>query len=419
MAWDDRLREASYTSPSGNNIAFMYEDVSCEFDKKTTAFNFPDADGTYVQDLGNSSRRFPLRIFLSGNDYDLEANLLFDLLREIGVGRLSHPIYGVFDVVPFGSIKRIDALKTAANQAIFEVTFWQTIGLIYPTSQSDATSDVLNSIFALKQSSAEQFENYINIDNVFSAVSLKGYYQSNFNAVVGVLEPISTIQNDTVTLFNTITRSINIGIDTLIQDPLTLAFQTIELIKVPANVVTNIAAKLEAYGSLFTNIINNAPASKITSTITSSNNVEQSNQFHNNDLFLSTLISGEILSVVNHQFETKTDALLSADHILTQVALFTNWRDESFEALSQIDTGGSYQKLQEAAALVAGYLVEISFSLKQEKRIILDRDRTIIDLCAEIYGNIDDNIDFLINSNNLTGSQILELPRGFEVVFYI
>ena len=32
---------------------------------------------------------------------------------------------------------------------------------------------------------------------------------------------------------------------------------------------------------------------------------------------------------------------------------------------------------------------------------------------------IDENLDFLINSNNLTGSEILELPRGREVVYYV
>ncbi len=85
----------------------------------------------------------------------------------------------------------------------------------------------------------------------------------------------------------------------------------------------------------------------------------------------------------------------------------------------QIDTGGAYQQLQDAVALTAGFLVEISFSLKQERVIILDRNRTIIDLAAELYGSIDDQLDFLISSNDLSGSEILELPRGREIVYYV
>ena len=54
MAWNDRLHEAAYNSPSGVRILFDYENVRKSFDKKTTAFNFPDADGTFIQDLGHS-----------------------------------------------------------------------------------------------------------------------------------------------------------------------------------------------------------------------------------------------------------------------------------------------------------------------------------------------------------------------------
>jgi hypothetical protein len=69
-------------------------------------------------------------------------------------------------------------------------------------------------------------------------------------------------------------------------------------------------------------------------------------------------------------------------------------------------------------ALTAGHLVETSFTLLQERRIVLDRERTIIDLAAELYGSVDDRLDLLINSNDLTGSEILELPRGRTIVYY-
>jgi len=49
----------------------------------------------------------------------------------------------------------------------------------------------------------------------------------------------------------------------------------------------------------------------------------------------------------------------------------------------------------------------------------LSRDRTIIDLVGELYGNIDDELDFFINSNNLSGNEILELPKGKEIVYYV
>ena len=72
MAWQDRVKEAAYTSPGGTRTPFLYEDVRMSIEKKTTGFDFPDADGTLVQDLGHTGRRYPLRMFFSGDDYDLE-----------------------------------------------------------------------------------------------------------------------------------------------------------------------------------------------------------------------------------------------------------------------------------------------------------------------------------------------------------
>ena len=70
-------------------------------------------------------------------------------------------------------------------------------------------------------------------------------------------------------------------------------------------------------------------------------------------------------------------------------------------------------------ALTAAFITELSFSLKQEKSIILDRNRTIIDLSAQLYGEVDPQLDFMITSNDLSGDEIIELPRGKEIVYFV
>ena len=410
MAWDDRIREAAYTSPSGIRVVFSYEDVRKTVDKKTTGFEFPDADGTFVQDLGHSGRRYPLRVFFSGGDYDQESDLFESALLERGVGKLEHPIYGTVDVVPFGTITRRDDLKTAANQSITEVTFWETIGLIYPSAQTDPAAAVLTAVDEFNIAEAGEFEEVIDLDTAVERVTFKNSYQALLDGAVNGLQAIANTQDDVRTQFDAIVDSINQGIDVLVADPLTLAAQTTIALQSPARALTNIQARLSAYADLADSIISGDDAVV---------NPGESNLFHTNDLYASTYVTGSIVSVVNNEFTTKTEALDAAEAILTQLEGVTDWRDENFQSLEEVDTGGAYQQLQEAVALTAGFLVEISFTLKQERRIILDRDRTIIDLAAEIYGSIDDQLDFLINSNDLTGSEILELPKGREIVYYV
>lgn len=408
MAWQDRLKEAAYTSPSGNRITFDYENVSKNFDKKIAAFNFPDADGSYIQDLGHSGRRYPLRVIFWGNDYDLDAQVFESLLQERGTGKLDHPIYGTVDVVPFGTIKQRDDLKTSANQAIIEVVFWETIGLVYPISQTDPASEALKAVNDFNDKISNELENTINLNTAFEKSNFKNTYDNLLTIAASGLQSIADTQDDVKSQFDAIFDSINNSVDVLISDPLTLAFQTTRLIQLPALAITLINARISAYSDLSDSIFSGSGAS-----------VNTINDLHTNDLYASTYVTGSILSVINNNFVTKTEAIEAAESVIEQFDNLKTWRDDNFKLFNEIDTGEAYQKLLDAVALTAGFLVEISFSLKQERRFILTRNRTIVDLVAELYGELDNQFDFFIESNELSGSEILELPKGREIVYYI
>jgi len=407
MAWQDRIREAAYTSPSGIRRKLPgYEDVSRSIEKKTSAFEFPDADGTYVQDLGHTGRRYPMRIFFWGADYDKSAEDFETGLLEVGAGRLEHPIYGVVDVVPFGEIKRRDDLKTAANQAVLEVTFWETIGVAYPSAQDDPASAVQGALDGYNTAAASQFGGATSLDSAVQSATFKGTFQSFLAAAKSGLQAIADVQDDVQSQFDAIYSSIDQGIDILVAQPLTLAAQTVQLIQAPGRAAAAISARLDAYGNL-------------AASITGANSPQTVNDFYAGELYANSYVSGSVVSAINNQFTTKSEALAAAETILEQFDAVAAWRDTNYAALGEIDTGDAYQGLQKAVSLAAGFLVEISFSLKQERRVVLDRARTIIDLVAELYGSVDDQLDFFINSNSLTGSEILELPAGREIVYYV
>lgn len=414
MAWNDRIREAAYTSPGGTRQTFEYEDVKRSVDKRTTAFNFPDADGTYVQDLGHSGRQYPLRLIFWGDDCDLEAASFEGLLLERGIGKLEHPIYGTVEVVPFGTISRRDDLKTAANQAVLEVAFWETIGLVYPTSQTDPGSAVVAAVDSFNASAAAELNDSLDLDTAIERITFQNNYAQLLDTAKSTLETVAAVQANVEQQFNAIVSSIELGIDTLVGDPLSLAFQTSLLIQAPARAAANISARLSAYRDLATAIISGDGA-----VVEPGYDSREANTFFTRNLYATSYVTGSIVSSVNTQFETKNEALQAAEEILSQFEDVAEWRDNNYESLSEVDTGAAYQQLQEAVALTAGFLVFISFSLKQERKLVLDRARTIIDLVAELYGSIDDQLDFFINSNSLTGSEILELPAGREVVYYV
>lgn len=429
MAWQDRVREAAYTPPSGDRIVFAFEDVRVDVAKRSTAFVFPGVDGAYVQDNGHGAQRFPLRCFFHGDDHDLEADTFIEALLERGLGRLEHPFYGTFDVVPLGEITRRDDLRAAANQTVIDVVFSRSLAAVYPQLQASPRQAVVAELEALDDAGAAQLESAVDLSTVASQEEAKAKSRGLVQDASAALAEIAAATSKVNDAFQDAVSAINGGIDVLIGQPLGLAQQLFGLVTGPAAAASGIKSRIEGYAALIDTVTSAAdaqPALAFTGgVVLESRRRLVANAFHLAALVSSAAIAGLIRSTLEHRFDTRSEALTTAEALLDELGDLVAWMDAGFASLASvggpggIDTGGGYQALQSATALAAGRLVEISFSLLPERRIVLDRPRTILDLAAELYGSVDDaQLDFLIASNGFTGSEILEVPRGRAVVYY-
>jgi hypothetical protein len=416
MPWQDRIQAGAYSSPSGRRFEFDFEDVSVVLPKKTSPFDFPDADGTYIQDKGTRGRRFPMRLYFTGTDYDLVANDFLVALSERGTGKLEHPMYGIINAIPVDTITRKDNIKTAGNQAIFEIEFWENNDLIYPLSQQDGLSLARISINSNLVALATQFASALDLDTAEKTALFRNQYQTELSKTSTALVAITEADDVIRQRFQDVKDSIESSLSILLDEPEVLSQQTSQLMLLPSQ-VTDIKSseRISSYNQVITNVITANP--------TRPADVSKINQ----NLFLSDLlymVNSVIYateSALNAEYEIRSEAVNAAISIMDLFYTVGAWIDDNIDTLQIIDTGGAYQQMLNAVSVAAGYLVEFSFSLKQERSIVLTRAHTFIDLIALLYGpnNIDENIDFFINSNNLTGSEILELPAGRTIKYYI
>ncbi len=419
MPWEDRIREAAYTGPSGVRQTFIFEDVSLEITKRTSAYDFPDADGTFVQDLGKTGRRYPLRCIFSGNDHDLEADSFMSLLGEKGLGVLEHPFYGPVNVVPFGVISRVDPLRSAANQTLITVAFWETIEVLFPTVQESPSDGVVSTLDEFNDAAALDYEADTDLTSVPKQVTALGRLRNLIDSTKARLQAVADVTTAVQKQFNAIFDSIATAIDVLILTPLTMIQQMVLLVQSPARAFARINARLDAYKNLADLTIKNVEG--VFNIYSPDANNKNSNDFHADDTFTAGYLSGAILSVVNNQFDTATQAIEAADQLVTQFEEWVDWRDQNYESLGEIDTGAAYQKMQKALSQAVGFLIQISFTLKQERSILITSAMTIIEFAAEFYGNIDDEtLNFIIDSNNLGGFPgILEIEAGTVMLYYV
>ncbi|MCP4472787.1 MAG: hypothetical protein GY815_19275, partial [Gammaproteobacteria bacterium] len=253
------------------------------------------------------------------------------LLLARGVGWLEHPIFGTVDVVPFRTISPGDELRPGAHRARAEVPFWETIGLIYPTSQADPAAEVQASLEAFRTKAAETFEDNTDLQDAVGQASLESTYLGLLSTARGALTTIAGTLDSVDSIFNAVSASVNQGIDVLIKTPLTLALQTAIMVQAPSRATALIEDRLSAYSDLLTSITTGEGA-----RVSPDSNSKGSNTFHATDLFAGSYVSGSVSSAVNNRFKTRGGALAAAEVLLEQLDTLTEWRDAGFTALSQI-----------------------------------------------------------------------------------
>lgn len=430
MPWQDRLRTAAYTSPSGTRIPFDYQDVSRTTPKRTTAFSFRGINDNYIQDNGYGSRQYGLRCFFWGDDHDRDATAFEAMLLEKGVGQLEHPFYGTFDVVPFGSIERRDDLVTAANQSVVECVFWTTTGVVYPTSQRSPKNEVHAAIEDYKVAQSESYGDTMEVATVADQKSLRGTVESGIAKADEFLSVPSGTLSEATKEFRSWQNLITRGINALVGNPALLAQQVVNMLLSPARAAVGIQNHITSYTRFLESVFTSAAATPSAQPCACENpkrQVRMANDFRTMDLHAQAALVAMALAAIETEYRTKPEALSVAEAILAQFAAVAAWREQGYATLSlpqygarldATDDGIAWQQTTRTVTLCAGFLVDISFTLTEERVVTLDRPRTIIDLAGELYGSIDDRLDFLIATNDLTGSEILELPRGARIVWY-
>ena len=439
MAWQDRLKKAAFTSPVGVRTEFFYENVRANINKRDSIREPADFDGAFVQNFGIGASSYPMLCIFWGDDHDLEANNFLNLLVEPGTGILEHPLYGrIENVVSFGPVSRRDDLKTAANQTIFEVNFVQSSRFQFPGSILSAQDEIGVALGEFETAQGSAYETDIKIAKAREKISMIDSVKAKVADVQRSMSKIAATVDEVENEFNDGIAFINNNINSLVGDPLNLANDVIDLVKLPSRASAQIAATLSGYGNLLAAVIADSNGLFSPSVGNSVNN-----QFFNSELFSRAAfasmltasnavasatreISGQSLedfisqeSQEQRPFSTQTEIIEVVEFLGTEFSRQNDWNEANRDSLTLLDTGEAYAALERSWSLTAGFLVQLSFSARQERIIILGEPRNFVELCGELYGVLDAAFDFFILTNDLTGDEIYELPRGRRIRYYV
>lgn len=425
MAWTDRLREAAITFPNGERFLFEYEDVEKEVNKKTNTFTFGDKDGALVQDFGLGAVSFPLTIFFSGSDYDLVADSFEVAAASPGTSLLEHPIYGNRNIV-LESYTRTDRLKTAGNQAQFDLIMTETIIPIAPISATEGKSNIVSGLNDLSEIQQDAFD--VQYDAVADIANAKNRITQFVKDFSSAFEGLTSFNQQISDAFDNNVNFINDNIDELLEDPPALAASMYSMVRIPARSTASVQSRVRGYiETLGLQIIAIEGAG-----------VDLFNQRTERQLTTTSnlMALAESMIFAEDDLITKADATGLADDLLEQYRLLQEYLDQLERDSLTDDLENRYavndtltQGIKSIVSATAGNLIQLSFSLKQERIIRTQSKETIITLCQELYGGrvedpivegiIKTRLDFFIETNELTGEELILIPKDREIKYYI
>ena len=419
--WKARVRDSiELTSPDGETFNAKWQAGPRNLEKKLGIFAYPKFRGNIVQDLDVDSTRYNLNFFFEGADNDKVAAKFFAACRANGPWEITHPIHG-FKELQLISVREINDPTRSGNLTAINTQWIEPIDPITLISAAELKALVDEKIKDLNTNAAQQFADTLNqktesftraIESTTTKSTLildaatKPLYDSIDaldNAITAIQASINTVKTQTTILTDS------------------LAGQLQQLTQLPSLGLGDGQTKASAFSGVVDDLDQVLPVA-----------VRQPETARNEAAVVEVCMVAALGSIAKvatiSELVTRTQALELAELL---VGLFENVTDrlDAIQTLFQdVDFHTQYfsqsQTFTTAADLIATanrYLLTLAPSLQIEKRILLDRPRTPIEITITEYGSLgenDENFDLFIATNKLKGNDILLLDRGVEVVVY-
>ncbi len=424
MDFSKKLKKGKYTSPSGKESVFLWGSLSRETDLKTGLFTFPDKDGAEVQHQGAGATSFPLTCIFNGQTCMERADAFEKMLFEKGVGELQHPIYGTHKVVPHGKVKRVDDMLSGVGDAVVEVTFVKVISdNLVPKLEKVEVDEINEKYDKFTDVACEDFSKGIAVDSVDEKLNLKADLKESIESIKNTLANFSGGMNQNLNdCKQSIKEMFNKG-DSVFIASYTVSKSILNTFSYLSQIDCSISEKVKAYSFLIAKII-----SQFRNDPVGVNNV--TNSIMTTRLVLGGAISAlatgvAVQSVCENEFDvnkgvlTREESLNAGLEILNLYETIKDFDDSKIASNSFVDKNSEfYFQLQDLIYECVLVIFNSSFVLPIRRTIVLDRDRQLLELCAELYGSLD-FVDSLIFENKLKADEIVLLPMGKEISYYV
>jgi len=406
MSWIDKVSsDFIIVTGDGKSYRPLWLNAVKTFDFNVTEFEFINQQGGLIDRQEPRARRFNLSIFFEGENNLEESEAFEQSSFDKRAWTITHPYYGQIIVQPLG----ISFDNTKHNVSQITTTVVETITEEFPQSVesnvdkiiSDVaeTNELLSTPLANEQLSSSDIQD-IRTQNT-------SLYNRGKNVATGL--DSETYFN----AFNTANNALFVIQDNPIQSIIDLQY----LALAPARFVQSTAIRFKLLSRQFNELRGLIPQT----SDKSKKIIYQSNLGTNltaQTLSLATPIEGEYKTAIQ-VLDLAEELQVNYNNYITDLDSLMS--DNGGELDSYIPNQEPLYALNDLVNFTIVNLINIALDSRRERSLILGYDTNIIELTHRLYGldPSDDNINELMEQNNLSFDEILQIKHGRKIIYFV
>lgn len=418
-----------WTSPKGKTFALKATETGYKQkhigevkenpkSKKSNRKKIQDVSDTF-KDFGIGGRDLNLKFYFFGENHATESEAFENALCETGKSKLQIPYRAPFTVNVL-DFEVANDLKIV-NQTVISVQFHQTSHTKFPTAVKSQKKAIKNMATLQSAKIAETLETTVSdIQGEVRQNSFVSSFSAALNKVNGILTEVNNVSVNSI-MADIMGQDVLSNVGTIAAQ-LQTAFREVGRLKTTVSDFTDFN---------FGNLVNLSALSALTSII----NAFKIRGYYKTKSDIDKLVinkSGgdmallaEAETAADKTFTTRKEAVEAASDLKEN---FEDWNDfienelENITDLSDapIDDGG----MRDVINKTVNAIIEESFDLKIEKRIILTEATTPFELAYKYYAedfatDPDGTVDYLIKTNDLADDEFFMLEVGRAVKIYV
>lgn len=408
MSWLDKVpTDLTIKTGDGKEYTPDYMNATKMVEYNISVFEFKELAGSLVYRGEPRGRRYALELYFGGEDnLDVAANFEASAANK-KAWVISHPLYGALQVQPVA----MEFDNTMQNVTRINCSVMETINVDGTVPDLSAEDKILQDKQALDAAAANAYTQDV-IPVAADRISVKGQMDSIY---ADLSKQIS--DNTDFSDFYNAYNEINTTINKTVFDTLVMINQVQAVINMPANFADTLERRLKMFELQFSLLNRGATgivrasdkrlyqASMIAaiSAMVVASVTNPGTYYANRKTVLSVI---DRIYSVHKAFMTTLDTLQSTTGAGTNVFIPN---PEPVTLLSQL------------VGYAVDNLLQVANNARQERTVILAEDSDLIQLARRFYGlqPDDSTITTFKESNNIGISEMFEIKKGRQLVYYV